>query len=361
MKRITAMFLACSMVFAMLTGCGTTGNTTGNTQQPTGGTSGENSGQSTTPTEQVVLRLAHNATAGQPLDTAANKVSEMMKERTNGRVDIQVYGANVLGSDSACRDMLEEGTLDIFIVGAGILAPWSGAMNLLHVPYIIKTEEEMRAVYESDWCVEYMQEPFLAEHNCRYLDYWMQNPRHFMSKTPINSVADFAGLKLRLPTGIQARSDAWEKLGTLLVFFGLEDTYTGLQNGTCDAVEMPLDFLDAYKYGEEAPYLTKTYHQFYSLFVMANENSYQKLTEEEKAILAEVLGVCGTEMEEELAKEDSNYEKNMVENTGVIVSEMSDEMYNAIQETIAPVYEEDKDIWGQDCYDGLMEILNQYR
>lgn len=357
MRKTMAMLLTIIMVVGLLSACGSSATTSQASTSDTKAVGDETSSG----TEKIVLRLAHNAAAGQPMDSATIRLAERMNEATNGRIEIQVFGSNTIGSDAACTDMIREGTLDLLIVGPTYLNAWSTAVDLMAVPFLLKTQDELKEIYASDWAQTYLADKFLQEQNVRLIDYWMQGARQYLGKKPIYEVSDFDGQKLRLPGGSQARTEAWEALGTLQISLGLEDAYTALQSGVCDAVEMPLDFLVAYKYMEEAKYLKKTNHQFYSVVFLANEDSFQKLTEEEQELLISIAKEEGVLMDEELKANDSEYEKEMVENYGVEVTELTDEEFVEINELIAPVYEKNIEIWGRDCYDGLMEIIDSMR
>lgn len=363
MKKTIALVLALVMVAALLCGCGSkpAPSTAAAPASTEVADSSEAVAKPEAPKEKVIFRLAHNAAAGQPMDSATLRLAERMSEATDGRVEIQVFGANTIGSDAACTDMIREGTLDLLIVGPTYLNAWSTAVDLMAVPFLLKTQDELKAIYDSDWAKTYLSDKFLEEQNVRVIDFWMQGARHYLGKNPINSVADFGGQKLRLPGGSQARTEAWAALGTLQVSLGLEDAYTALQSGVCDAVEMPLDFLVAYKYMEEAKYLKKTCHQFYSVAFLANEESFQKLTPEEQELFISFAKEEGVIMDEELKANDTNYEAQMVNDYGVTVSELTDVEFNEINELIKPVYENNIETWGRDCYDGLMELINSMR
>jgi len=64
------------------------------------------------------LRMGHavNATDGQ--HAAAMKLAELVKQRTNGDVEITIFPANQLGNDAAMINGVRGGTIDIVSSGA---------------------------------------------------------------------------------------------------------------------------------------------------------------------------------------------------------------------------------------------------
>ena len=313
------------------------------------------------PAKKIIFRLHHNAAPGQALDDATVWLSEEMAKKTDGRLDIQVFGNSTLGSDVAARDMLLEGTLDMCVIGVGIVSNWSSAVSLLQIPYIIESPEELMAVYTSDYGKKYFHDKFLADQKVRLLDTWMQSPRQFLGKKPIHQLSDFQGVKLRIPAGMPARDAAWAKMGAMILSLGMDEAFTALQQGVCDAVEMPVDFLYAYRFGEQAKQLTMTNHTFYSLFALVNENSFNKLAPEEQQMLRDCVKEAGETMRLRLLKEDSMYLQKLQDEFGVEVTYLTPELVGQIREKVEPLYAEYMNVWGQEVYDSLMAFLKEYR
>lgn len=312
-------------------------------------------------TEKVIFRLHHNAAPGQALDDATMWVADQMRERTKGRIDIQVFGNSTLGSDVAARDMLVENTLDMCVLGVGIVSNWSGAISLLQIPYVIESPEELMAVYDSDYSKKYFSDAFLRNQGIRMLDTWMQSPRQLLATRAINKIGDFSGLKLRIPAGMPARDAAWSKMGTMILSLGMDEAFTALQQGVCDAVEMPVDFLYAYRFGEQAKHLTMTNHTFYSLFALVNEKSFNKLTGDEQKLLQQLVEESGETMRKRLLAEDEQFKQKLIDEFGVTVTELTPELIKEIRTAVEPLYAEYMKVWTQPVYDDLMTFLKDYR
>lgn len=355
-RKSIAFVLVWLLLVSILASCA--GSTSDSTQS-NGGSSSDKSGTGTT--NPVILRLHHNAAPGQPLDDAANMLAEEVKEKTGGRVEIQTFGSSTLGSDVAARDMMVEGSLDMSLMGVGIVSNWAGAISLLQIPYIMQGAEELEALYASDFAQKYFYGPFLSEQNVRLLDIWMSTDRELLSKKPVNDISDFKGMKLRIPSGMPAREAAWTTIGTMTLALGMDEVLTGLQTGVCDAVEGTLDGLYAYQFCEEAKELTMTAHTCYSLFALINENSFQKLSTEDQEILMECVESVGTDFEEASRQEFDEFLQKMQDEFGVNVSYLTPETRQQIDEAVSPLYEEFMDTWGQEAYEDLNAFFAEYR
>lgn len=63
--------------------------------------------------EKVVWKLSHNAQPGQAIDLGTIKFAELVKEKTNGRIEIELFPNNILGPDHSTREMVVEGTVQM--------------------------------------------------------------------------------------------------------------------------------------------------------------------------------------------------------------------------------------------------------
>ncbi|MDR2946364.1 MAG: TRAP transporter substrate-binding protein [Candidatus Adiutrix sp.] len=308
------------------------------------------------------LRISHNAGPGQPITEGIEHLAKIVGERTDGRVEIEIFPNNILGNDLTVRDMLVEGTVDMQSVGNGFLANWTGAMQIVCVYYAYNDEAEMHAVHTGkDFGQKYFHEPFLKERGVRILDMWPQSPRHLISKRPVRSQADMKGLKLRTPVGIPVYDDLWGRLGVMPMALALEDAFTGMQQGVCDAVEMPLDFMRSYRFAEVAKYLTLTHHLLYDQLLLINENSFNKLSDGDKKILTDAVAETSKLVNDKRLALDAKIMEEF-KAMGVEVIELSPETVAEFQQIIEPVFEDRaKDLWTPQIAADFKAAIKNYR
>ena len=68
---------------------------------------------------QVRLTLGHGAAPGKPRSLAAERMAALLKERSNGRIEMRVAGSAQLGDDAAMLTALRTGTLDFSVNSQG--------------------------------------------------------------------------------------------------------------------------------------------------------------------------------------------------------------------------------------------------
>jgi len=349
MKKNLACLLAALLLVALAGGCGGTADT----DVPQDGDGIQ--------TEPIVLKLSHNAADGQAISDACIQMADAIYEQTDGRVKIDLYGNNILGAETETRDMLAEGTIDMAAIGYGSLSSYSSVCDLLISMYLFESTDEMMAVMKGEFGQKYFNDAFLETKGVRVLDQWATVPRETISTKPIHTLDDFKGLKVRIPTGIAIWQDSWEALGAMVISQGLGECFTSMQQGVVDAVEMSVDFIYSYKFQELAKYLTYTNHSMYTQVVMINENSWNKITPEDQAIMISAVEEAGLACQARQESDEASLAEDMENTYGVQVSELSADVLAEMQALAEQTRQEYMDVWGTEAYEDLMAAISAYR
>jgi TRAP-type C4-dicarboxylate transport system substrate-binding protein len=88
---------------------------------------------------QLRLTLGHNAARGNPRWVAADRFAEILKERSQGRIDVRVAGAAQLGDDLAMLTGLRTGTLDMSVNSQGPASSLVPEIAALGLPFLFAT------------------------------------------------------------------------------------------------------------------------------------------------------------------------------------------------------------------------------
>ncbi len=116
-------------------------------------------------------------------------------------------------------------------------------------------------------------------------------PRQIHSKVPVRSVADFKGLKVRVPPSEAPQVKA---LGGIPVTMAGPDVYTALERGTLDADLHPWETAISYRWYEVVRYQSKSDFGLGGLFICAmNLNTWNKLPEDAKKVINKYSGKYG--------------------------------------------------------------------
>jgi TRAP-type transport system periplasmic protein len=255
------------------------------------------------------LKLGHavNTTDGQ--HAAAVKLAELVKQRTNGDVEITIYPANQLGNDAAMINGVRGGTIDIVSSGAsnynGIVAN-TAAMEL---PFVFRSAQHAYTVLDGPVGTGVLNE--LAPHGLKGLAYWENGWRAFTNnKRPIRTPDDVKGLKIR-STGNPYHIQAFKLLGMNPSPMAIAELYTALETGTFDAQEHPINVTWSSKFYEVQKYLTVSNHIYSPLILVMNKAKFDSLPANYQQIVVDA------------AREAAKYQRDLnAQNAGKVVAEL---------------------------------------
>ena len=110
-RSILSLLLTAAMILS-LTACG------GSKQDAPANSSDSNADA---PQETVTLSFAHDKVETHPVHQAALKFKEIVEEKTNGAVKIDIFPNQDLGSPTDVAEQVSIGTVDINVVSPGIM------------------------------------------------------------------------------------------------------------------------------------------------------------------------------------------------------------------------------------------------
>jgi len=243
---------------------------------------------------KYVIRLGHIDPVNHPHNKASLKFAELVKEKTKGDVEVQVYPAGQIGKAPNLMEQLQMGSVQMFQGGVGW---WGSSLPdywLVASNFVYDSPEHAMAVMKGEIGNRLAAE-LLKTTGVRVLTQGLiRNPRNLLTMKPVKSLDDLQGLKVRVPPMANWMLP-WKALGANPTPMPLTETFLGLQQGVVEGVEHGLPQLYLNNYTEVAKYLSLTHHQYETAGFFINDSFYSKLPAEyqkaiqESAIIAEKL------------------------------------------------------------------------
>jgi len=265
-------------------------------------------GLSLTPaTAQLVLRAGHISPKDSVEGMAIDRFADLVKQKTNGAVIVQVFPSEQLGKAVAQIDSTVIGNQDIYFGGSPEFERFSDGLRLLGLNWVIPSQEAFRKVTKDPIWKEILLDPMDKAGLTVLASNWERGPYRVMVSTkPINSIADMKGLKFRIAP-IDSWRRVWSAVGTQNVVLAWTDVYLGLKQGTVEAVTSPISLVAPMKFTEVAKYIVRT-DEFWQVMVPAiNKDRLAKLSSDQQRALydaAEEAGAWFVAEQERLGFED---------------------------------------------------------
>ena len=270
MKKIIALLLALVMVFA-LCACG--------------GSAKEE--------QTYTIRIGHSDTTQNLIHVSLEHFAKAVNERTNGRVTIEIYAAEQLGSNKEMIEMVKMGNLDAMMLPSGQQADFCPKFKALSLPFLFSDYKHVYKVLDGEIGQELLEG--LEENNMIQLAYWENGLRQFTnSKRPIEKPEDLAGLKFRTPED-QMTMAIFAAYGASASPFAFSELYLALQQGTFDGQENPVANIYANNFQDVQKYLTMVNYQYQPKDMIFSLTTWNKLPADIQEVLLECAKEFGAE------------------------------------------------------------------
>ena len=279
-KSFLAFMLAAATATFGLTGCG-------------GDDSSSSSAKAASAAEPVVLRLGFENHPGEPFTEGCEKWKELLEQRSNGTMKIELYPSSQLGSKDDIMDMMVAGEpVSTLTDGAFYYDRGVYDMGIVFGPFLFSSWEEAFKLNKSDWYKQQSELLSQKAHIKIVSTDWRYGARHTLTTKPVNKIEDFHGLKIRVPTNI-IQIKGFEVLGATPTPMALGEVYTSIQQGTIDGVENPLAVLYNGKFHEVAKYLLLDGHVYNVTNLVVGVDFWNSLTPEQQKLLQETCDEAG--------------------------------------------------------------------
>lgn len=246
------------------------------------------------PDENGVLtfKVAHDSADTVPVSVGLFKFEELVEERSNGKIQIEVYNNGQLGSASDYVVNTQLGTLDMGVVNQSVLSSFVTDLAAADIPYIIESYEHADRVFEGEAGAYYSKEVNDLM-GTQVLDIWEVGFRDLTnSKHPVNSLEDVAGLRIRTMDN-KVHQEFWKSLGADPVPMSWNEAYTAMQQGAIDGQENPLSVILGNNVAEVNKELAMTEHVYSSIFFLMSEDAWNALTPEQQELIKECAKEAG--------------------------------------------------------------------
>lgn len=301
---------------------------------------------------EITIKWGDVLAADHPSVMMIEKVAELVSQKSNGRIEVQVYSGGQLGGS---RDMIEAvgmGTQEMVTEGAANFGQWVPSIGIVEAPYIWRGVDHLLAVMNGD-IGERMNQQLIKERGMRILGTTYYGVRNVTTTDKeIKSVADMKDFKIRVPENevFMAMARAWGAKPTPMNF---NELYLALRQKVVDGQENPSPTIDSAKFYEVQKYLILTGHIITPRFVVINENFWQKLSKDDQQIVRDAVMQGIAYNNAEILKREKDLLAKFEKQGMTIVTPDVEEFRKTVLDNVPAMFEEK---WGKGLWDEIQNV-----
>ena len=299
--------------------------------------------------ETYTINIVHGNQTDEPIGQMADKWKELAEEKSDGRLQLEIYPNSQLGAE---RDVIEQaigGNNVVVLSGYDALMDYVPDAGILTAPYLVDDMDGMLSLLQTDWYKDLRNE--LSENNIEVITNTAYGVRHLLTNEKVLTPEDLDGKKIRVPDNKMSIA-TFESMGAAATPTPLGDLYTSLQQGLVDGAENPLPVLSGAKTHEISKHLSLTGHQTFVIAWIGGSDFINTLPEDLIQILKET-GDEASEFGKKALDKETEEVLGEFKSAGVEVHDIDTKPF---KEGVKEVYNSFPK-WTPGLYDTIQEIL----
>lgn len=257
-------------------------------------------------------KYASNVPATHPLNVRMTQASDRIKEATNGRLVIEIFPNNQLGSDTDVLSQLRSGAVEFFTLSGLILSTLVPVASINGIGFAFP---DYPAVWKAmDGNLGAYIRTNIAKANIIAMDkIWDNGFRHITSSTkPILTPADLEGYKIRVPVS-PLWTSMFKAFGASPISINASEMYSALQTKVAEGQENPLAAIWITKIYEVQKHLSLTGHMWDGYWFLANGKAWAALPDDVRTLAAKHINEAAVDQRADVEKLNLSLRKDLEE------------------------------------------------
>lgn len=284
---------------------------------------------------EYTLRLGTVLAPGDPLVVGAEKMKKAVEERTDGKLEVQIFPNSQLGDTQDMMDQAQAGANVGTFVEASRVSVYVPEFNALVAPYAFDSVDELAELVKTPTYDKWNKE-LEDKTGLTLLSFnWYQGARNMLTQKPISTPADLKGVRVRT-----IGQPLWIKtigaMGAVPTPLAWAEVYPSLQTGVIDGAEAQPSAIRGAKLYEVVKDVTVTEHIYLMSGLLVGSKWLNSLPDDIRAILVEEADKAGAGvLKANVEQTDEIFDE--IEQKGVKVNHIDTTPF---REAVKPVYDE---------------------
>ena len=283
----------------------------------------------------MVMRLAETHPQDYPTTKGDYEFARLVKERTNGRIVIEVFHSKQLGEEAAVIEQVQLGAIDMTRVSISAVSSFVRDLDAFQLPYLYRDADHMWKVLDGPIGQEILKKH--EAYNFVGVGWFESGSRNFYTKKPVKTVGDLKGMKIRVQQA-PLMVGMVEALGAVATPLPYGEVYSALQTGVVDGAENNWPSYLTTSHFEVAKYWISDGHTRVPEITVASKKVFDKLSKEDQTIILKAMKDAQP-VQYKLWVDFEKLAEKTVREKGSIITEVSPQEKQKFMDAMKPVYD----------------------
>ena len=261
---------------------------------------------------EFAYKYANNLPVMHPMNTRAKEMADAIRAETKGRVDIQIFPNNQLGSDTDMLSQVRSGGVEFFTLSGLILSTLVPASSITGLGFAFPDYDTVWKALDGDLGAHVRAQ--IGKSGLVAMDkIWDNGFRQITSSTrPIVTADDLKGMKIRVPPS-PLWTSMFKALDSAPTSINFSEVYSALQTKVVEGQENPLAIIATAKLYEVQKYCSLTNHMWDGFWFLANQKAWERLPQDLRSIVAKNINAAGIKERVDVAALNATVQKELTE------------------------------------------------
>lgn len=258
--------------------------------------------------DQITIHFSHVVAENTPKGLAATHFAQLVEEKSNGQIIVQIYPNGILYHDENELQALKDGAIQMIAPTISKMTYELPALQVFDLPFVIDNYNEIYKALHGKLSNRLLAE--LSTTEIKGMTFWSNGFKQIASKyTPVVEVQDFENIKIRAMAS-PILTEQFNLLGATPIVTTFNELYNELQDNELVAQENTISNLYSKGFYNLQSNITLSNHGILAYAVMMNHNFWKALDEDAQDIIAEALNEMQVwQHDEAIALNEANFEQ----------------------------------------------------
>jgi len=234
---------------------------------------------------EFTFKLATGQDPTHPVNLRAKEAIDRIREATHGRVEINLFPANQLGSDTDLLSQLRSGGVDFFNLSNSILATLVPVVGILNTGFAFPDYDTVWKTVDGELGT-FVRGQIARSGILTVSRAWDNGFRHVTTSVKaVKGPEDLRGLKIRVPQAPTLTS-LFKALDASPSPINFNELYSALQTKVVEAQENPLPIIATARLYEVQKYCSLTGHVWDAYWILGNKRSFERMPQDLREIVS---------------------------------------------------------------------------
>jgi C4-dicarboxylate-binding protein DctP len=304
----------------------------------------------------MTLKFSHVVAKDTPKHKAAEEFAKIVKQKSNGKIEVQVFANSELYKDGEEIEALQTGGIHFIAPGTDKFGVIAGEWEATALPYLFTSDEAAKKFVAPDNEVAKGLNESLRSKGLLGMGIWLNGFKHFSdSKRPLKLPADFQGLKFR--TSGKPDEAFVKALGGNAQVMAFSEVFGALQQGVVDGQYNTWSNVYTQKFHEVQKYATASRGGALLTYgVATNAKWYDELDADTRKLITESMNEA-TAFHNKISEEENSTALAEIKKSGRLeIYEQTAEESEAFAKVAETVWTEWEPKTGKEIIDKLRSL-----